>query len=217
MDSIILKALGTLTVNEINQDGSKTSLVEKNNAVHLGNLSTILAKAALGKDTAFISYMAFGNAGVDIETNGVINYKNPNVSGFNNPNERLYNTVLIRRIRNYASLSEVLDVQTSSFNTNYEDIIVQVILNDVSGESGQDNAPEVDDFIFNEIALYSGRVESTPIRDGKLLIQGEEIDDFLNDRSGVDPIMLTHVVFHPVQKSRNRVLEITYKLRLVLG
>lgn len=218
MDSIKLSALGTLYVNELHDDGSKTLVLEKNNAVHLGNLSTILAEAALGKETSFISYMAFGNAGVDVETNGIINYKNPNVSGFNNPNERLYNTVLIRRVRNYASLSDVLDVQTSNFNTNYEDIVVQVILNDVDGEEDLDRETEVTDFVFNEIALYAGRVETTPIRDGNLLIRSSsEIEEFLNDTAGVRPIMLTHVVFHPVQKSRNRVLEITYKLRLVLG
>jgi len=218
MHSQKLNALGKLYINEIHSDGSRSLVLEKDNAVHIGNLSTILAEAAIGKDTSFIAYMAFGNSGVVVETNGVVTYKNPNVSGFNNPKERLYNTVLIRRIRNHASASETLDVQTSSFNTNYEDIIVQIILNDIEGECDIDNASEVTDFVFNEIALYSGRSETTPISEGNLLIQGStEIESFLNDTINVRPIMLTHVVFHPVQKSRNRVLEITYKLRLVLG
>ena len=58
------------------------------------------------------------------------------------------------------------------------------------------------DYVFDELGLFSYPTDPTP-------------------SDGSDPIntsrMLTHVVFHPVQKSQNRVIEIIYTVRIQLS
>ena len=58
------------------------------------------------------------------------------------------------------------------------------------------------DYIFDELALFTFPTNPTPT-------------------DGSDPIdtstMLTHVIFHPVQKSSNRIIEIIYTVRVQLS
>ena len=58
------------------------------------------------------------------------------------------------------------------------------------------------DYIFDELGLFSYPTDPTP-------------------SDGSDPIetsnMLTHVIFHPVQKSQNRIIEIIYTIRVQLS
>lgn len=73
----------------------------------------------------------------------------------------------------------------------YRDLISTVVL-DYSEPNGQqdiDNATEFDnDFVFDEIAL-----------------------------KGDNGLFLTHLIFHPIQKSQNRKLEVKYTLRIRVG
>ena len=45
----------------------------------------------------------------------------------------------------------------------------------------------------------------------------DELGVFTNATSFDDSKMLTHVIFHPVQKSQNRVIEIIYTIRVQLS
>lgn len=108
--------------------------------------------------------------------------------------------------------------QESTLTGNYEDILAQVVL--IAGfpttQKNMDNAVgsnnQISDdsttFVFNEIALFCG-----PKSLGTLT-ETTQIQNFIINP---DTKLITHVIFHPVQKSLNRVLEITYTLRIQMG
>ena len=192
-------------------------LVEKNNAVHVGNISTKIAQALTGDNTAFITYMAFGNGGVIIDTAGNIVYRNPNVSINKNPVEQLYNTTLVMEMTNNASnvSDPVVDVPGGNIK-NFEDVVASVVMEAgfPTAQSQIDNAiysntaDTQTNFVFNELALYTGVAGLESHQDFT------SIQEFL---ANISTILITHVIFHPVQKSVNRTLEITYTLRIQMG
>ena len=79
--------------------------------------------------------------------------------------------------------------------TNYTDIVVSCLLDygEPSGQDAVDNATNADSlYVFDELGLVS----YSPSGQGRLL---------------------THVIFHPVQKSQNRIIEIVYTVRIQLS
>ena len=58
------------------------------------------------------------------------------------------------------------------------------------------------DYIFDELALFSYPTDDT------LATEEEKINT---------STMLTHVIFHPVQKSANRIIEVIYTVRVQLS
>ena len=75
--------------------------------------------------------------------------------------------------------------------------------------------------VFNEIGLFSG---SDNLFAGNFTASITDVDNFItqtpnfsNVAGTKSKLMLTHVVFHPVQKSANRALEIVYTLRIQMG
>lgn len=75
--------------------------------------------------------------------------------------------------------------------------------------------------VFNEIGLFAGSSNLFPTSATQTV---DEVFSFVNQ--GVNysrtpgtksKLMLTHVVFHPIQKSANRSLEIIYTLRIQIG
>jgi hypothetical protein len=74
--------------------------------------------------------------------------------------------------------------------------------------------------VFNEIGLFAG---SDNIFAGGFTQSVADVDNFVNQgvnfsKAGAkSKLMLTHVIFHPVQKSANRSLEIIYTLRIQIG
>ena len=143
----------------------------------------------------------------------------------------------------YNSLSEAY-IPTEDFATNYEDIIIDLTLGyseppvgittaGVITQSTVDNstfvgtplntngASTANELVFNEIGLFSG---SDNLFVGGFTQTTTDVDNFINQ--GVNfsntagtksKLMLTHVVFHPIQKSANRSLEIIYTLRIQMG
>jgi hypothetical protein len=75
----------------------------------------------------------------------------------------------------------------------------------------QANSDTQSNFVFNEIALYTGEIGTGG---GSVLEDQSSINNFLAE---ADKILITHVIFHPVQKSLNRTLEVTYTLRIQMG
>lgn len=168
--------------------------VDKRNAIHYENFSNSLAQAMANKNLGHIYQMAFGNGGSSVDTTGVITYLPPNITG---QNADLYNQ----------TYQKVVD-DTSSANTDtsrnkltvlhtagklYTDILVSCLLDygEPSGQQAFDNSTNLDgDFVFDELGLKSWQ----------------------GSASNLD--LITHVVFHPVQKSLNRQIQIDYTVRI---
>lgn len=173
--------------------------IDKSNAIHYENISTALAYNLAHKDQNFIYEMHFGNGGTNVDPTGVITYLPPNTTG---QNSNLYN----------GTYSKIVD-DASAVNTNptqnniqvrhipgqvYTDILVTCLLDygEPSGQSAFDNSQTLTDtYTFDELGLFARSTDGS----SGLTTTGP---------------MLTHVVFHPVQKSLNRLIQVNYTVRI---
>lgn len=135
-------------------------------------------------------------------------------------------------------------IPTENYAVNYEDIIVDVTLGYTEPPTGITESSTIQQLqidnstfigtsietinpttfdpntlVFNEIGLFSG---SGNIFDGGFTQSVDEVNTFVNTTPNYSPptpskLMLTHVIFHPIQKSANRSLEIIYTLRIQMG
>jgi hypothetical protein len=172
---------------------TKEVFVNKRNAIHYENISIALAQSIANSGQGFIYEMAFGNGGTAVDPTGIITYLTPNSSG---SNASLYNQTYSKVVddrssnnsdptRNYIETRHVT-------GTNYTDVFVTCLLDygEPSGQSAFDNTNDnQSEYVFDELGLksYSSADKS---------------------------MLLTHVIFHPVQKSLNRLIQIDYTVRI---
>lgn len=197
MSAIILsyKVEGFLKIYDPNNG---EVFVDKNNAINYENMSISMADTLSSRGYGEIYEMAFGNGGASVDETGVITYLPPNVTG---QNAALYN-------QTYAKIVD----DTSVFNRDptrnkmtvlhttgkyYSDILVQCLLDygEPPGQAAFDNSTQTDgEFVFDELGLLAnyGTAEN-----GDVITR-----------------LLTHVIFHPVQKSLNRQIQIDYTIRI---
>jgi len=191
MTSIPAHIEGFLRVYDPN---SGDVFVDKHNAIHYENISVALAQGLANKNLGYISSMAFGNGGSSVDPTGIITYLPPNVTG---QNADLYNQTYIKVVddnspANTDPLRNKLTVLHTS-GTVYTDILVSCLLDygEPNGQQAFDNSTNLDgEFVFDELGLKA--------------FQGV----------GSELLLLTHVVFHPVQKSLNRQIQIDYTVRI---
>jgi hypothetical protein len=174
-------------------------LVNKRNAIHYGNMANGVANALGGdstaRDNAKIHFMAFGNGGTSVDTAGKVVYKSPRVSESFEASADLYSRSYNKIISNNTSTDKIEVVSGSSFT----DLKITCTLGyaEPSDQDLFDSSTDNDgSYVFDELALFSYPTDNTNITTSK---------------------MLTHVVFHPVQKSQNRIIEIIYTVRIQLS
>ena len=167
--------------------------VNKRNAIHYENMSISLAESIANAGQGFIYQMAFGNGGTTIDPTGIITYLTPNSTG---TNASLYNETYAKVVddRSTINLDPIRNkIETRHVTgTNYTDVFVTCLLDygEPSNQDAFDNSTNVGtEFIFDELGLKS----YNPNGEGRLL---------------------THVIFHPVQKSLNRLIQIDYTVRI---
>jgi len=166
---------------------------ESHNAIHYENFSQALALAMCNGGTGFIKEMSFGNGGTSIDTTGIITYLPTNTTGSNSGlyNETYTKTVNPNLSSNMDSTRNTLQVRHIP-GTVYSDIFITCTLDygEPSGQQAFDNSYLVNDsFVFDEMGIKTSMGTST----GKLI---------------------THVIFHPIQKSLNRLIQIDYTIRI---
>jgi len=169
--------------------------VDKKNSIHYENFSEALALSISNKTTGYVHEMHFGSGGTSVDSTGVITYLPPNNSGSNSD---LYNPTYFKVVDDNSSRN--LDPTRNKIEIRhipgkvYSDILVTCLLDygePATGQTAFDNATDLNaDFVFDELGLKSWEgVEG----EGKLL---------------------THVIFHPVQKSLNRLIQVEYTVRI---
>jgi hypothetical protein len=181
------------------------------NAIHQENMSLALALSLADRSNGHIQSMVFGNGGSIVSAVGTINYLPPNIVG---TAATLYNQTYSKvvddqsplntdPVNNYLSVNHVL-------NTSYSDVQVTCTLNynEPAGQAAYDDSPVLNGTTLNNSG--SGiDVNGTYIFDEIGLMN-------FNSSTGTGSL-LTHVIFHPVQKSLNRTIEIVYTVRLILS
>lgn len=181
-------------------------LVKKRNAIHYGNMAYIVAQALNNREDAYIHYMAFGNGATSVDTSGRIIYKTPRVTEGYESGANLYSRTYWKAISG--------STENADPSNNKIEIIPGVSFTDIKctctlnyGEpSNQDifdsSTTNEGEYIFDELALFTFPSDTT------LPTAEERINT---------STMLTHVVFHPVQKSANRIIEVIYTVRVQLS
>lgn len=172
---------------------TKEIIVSKNNAVHFENMSVALAKSLANKPDGPIYTMHFGNGGSAVNGLGIVTFLPPNVVG---AAANLYSPTYFEVIdQNRLAPSENSMTVTHTQNALFSDIIMRLTLGfgEPAGQSSFDDATDMEQqFIFDEIGIKT----------------------FNSDPNA--GLLLTHVIFHPVQKSLNRSIDIVYTLRIQL-
>jgi len=172
---------------------SEQVFVNKRNAIHYENMSIALAESIADTGQGFINSMAFGNGGTTVDPTGIITYLTPNSIG---TNASLYNQTYSKIVNDRSSSN--LDPTRNRIETRhvsgkyYTDVFVTCLL-DYGEPAGQDAFDNTSDnesrFVFDELGLVSYSTTG-------------------------NPRLLTHVIFHPVQKSLNRLIQIDYTVRI---
>jgi hypothetical protein len=168
-------------------------LVNKRNAIHYENMSIALAQSIADEGIGTIYQMSFGNGGTAVDPTGIITYLTPNTTGSNSSlyNETYTKVVNDRSTNNVDPTRNKVEVRHVT-GTNYTDILVTCLLDygEPNNQEAFDNTTYLEgEYVFDELGLRAYNTTGT----GRLL---------------------THVIFHPVQKSLNRLIQIEYTVRV---
>jgi hypothetical protein len=179
---------------KIHDPNSGEILLDKKNAIHYENISIAMAQTLSNRDLGYIYLMAFGNGGSSVDPTGVITYLPPNTTG---QNADLYNQTYQKVVDdNSAADTDPENNKMTVLHTSgnlYTDILVSCLLDygEPPTQQAFDNSTNFNgEYVFDELGLKSWNGASDNLR------------------------LITHVIFHPVQKSLNRQIQIDYTLRI---
>lgn len=171
---------------------SKEVLLDKSNAINFETMSLALARSLGNKDNGPIYSMAFGNGAATVDNFGTITYLDPNVTSLTST---LYNESFAKVVDDSSAFNLdpannfiVIEHQNNKF---YSDIVVTCTLDygEPAGQEAFDTSTTFEgDFVFDELGLKTQ-----------------------------DGLLLTHVVFFPIQKSLNRQIEVQYTIRISMA
>ncbi len=168
--------------------------VDKNNAIHYENISICMANTLADRNKGYIYKMAFGNGGSAVDPTGVLTYLPPNTTG---QNASLYNETYSKVVDdNSAANPDPSNNYPTVLHTSgavYTDIVTTCLLDygEPAGQQAFDNSTNFNgEYVFDELGLQCWNGSSTNL------------------------LLITHVIFHPVQKSLNRQIQIDYTLRI---
>jgi len=167
---------------------SKEILLDKSNHIHFENYSLAVARSLADKANGPIERIYYGNGGSTVNGIGEITYLPANTIG---QSADLYNPTYSKivddeNVSNADPENNKMEVSHVSGNL-FSDIVITTTLDfgEPTGQENFDTASSTEGtFVFDEIGI--------------------------KDYSGN---LLTHVIFHPIQKSLNREIEIVYTLR----
>ena len=170
---------------------TKETVLNKRNAIHYGNMAFVIADSLNNGTDSIIYKMLFGNGATGVDSSGKVIYKSPRVSESFESSASLYSE----------TYNEIISsADSTAFDGNSIEIIKGPSYTDIkmtcelgynvpNGQDAFDSGVELDgNFVFDELGIQS--------------------------KSG---FLLTHVIFHPVQKSANRQFEIIYTIRIQLN
>jgi len=184
--------------------------VNKSNAIHYENISTALAYGLANKQQNYIYAMRFGNGGTSVDSTGVITYLPTNTTG---QNSNLYSPTYSKVVDNTAAANQ--DPTRNYIQVRhipgqvYTDILISCLLDygEPAGQQAFDNSQNLvggalNEFTFDELGLVGRSTDGTT---------DTLVSSTFTPSTGP---LLTHVVFHPVQKSLNRLIQIDYTVRI---
>lgn len=172
---------------------TKEVFIDKRNAIHYENMSVAMVNSLSNQGKGTVYQMVFGTGGTIVDPTGLITYLTPNTIGVNSS---LYNQTYSKVVdqnatENVDPVRNKMEIRHISGAT-YSDILISCLLDygEIPDQEAFDNSVDLNgNFVFDELGLKG----YDPNGEGRLL---------------------THVIFHPVQKSLNRLLQIDYTIRI---
>lgn len=174
---------------------SNEIFVDKQNAIHYENISEAIAYSLANKGTNYITEMHFGNGGTTVDPTGVITYlpTNTNVQNADLYAPQYYKIIDDLNTSNTDPLRNKMTV-THIPGQVYSDIVVTCLLDygEPAGQAAFDNSQDLNgQFVFDELGLKG-----------------------FSDAGAGTGKLITHVIFSPVQKSLNRLIQVDYTVRI---
>lgn len=166
-------------------------LLNKRNAIHREHASILLARGISNRSNGSIYSMSFGTGGATIDPLGNITFSTPNTIGSADLNIPVYFEVVDDN--EGAPNGNQMAVRHTN-GTLFSDVEIRCVIaaNEPFGQASFDNLGTTNinssNFVFDEIGLKTE-----------------------------DGLLVTHVVFSPIEKSANRVIEVTYTLRIAVN
>jgi hypothetical protein len=172
--------------------------VDKRNAIHYENMSIAMVNSLSNQGSGTIYEMVFGTGGTVVDPTGLITYLTPNTIGINSSlYNQTYNKIVDQSVIENTDPTRNKMTVTHVTGKLYTDILVQCLLDygEPAGQDAFDNSTQTDgEYVFDELGLLA---------------------NYGTDNLGqVITRLLTHVIFHPVQKSLNRQIQIDYTVRI---
>jgi len=173
---------------------TKEVFFDGSNQIHYENISICMANTLSDRNVGWIYQMAFGNGGSAVDPTGVITYLPPNTVG---TSASLYNETYAKVVDDNSAANQdpgnnyMTVIHTSG--QPYTDIVVTCLLDygEPAGQQAFDNSTNFNgEYVFDELGLQCWNGSATQL------------------------LLITHVIFHPVQKSLNRQIQIDYTLRI---
>ena len=179
---------------KIHDPETKEIFVDKRNAIHYENMSVAMVNSLSNQGYGTVYQMIFGTGGTTVDPTGLITYLTPNTIGVNSSlyNQTYQKVVDQNAIENQDPVRNKMEIRHISGAT-YSDIVISCLLDygEPLEQEAFDNSVDMNgEFVFDELGLKS------------------------IGQDGAEGKLLTHVVFHPVQKSLNRLLQIDYTIRV---
>lgn len=201
-----------VTTNVLIKDDQGNVLVDKANAIHPGNMATAIARGLSNSPNHQIFKLKLGNQGTYVDGSLQVVFRPPNTAG---TTADLYNPTYVEVVDDANSGVGVGNSVTftnipASTSTR---VIVTCIVSaneavnrptdeaDAStgdGLDGVDDTPVEGEFYFDELGLFTSGL-GTP----SLLDENEEL-------------MLSHLIFSPIEHTGNRELTIVYTLTITV-
>jgi hypothetical protein len=179
---------------KIHDPNSGEIFYDDHNAINYENISIAMAQTLSDRNKGYIYQMVFGNGGSSVDPTGVITYLPPNTTG---QNATLYNETYAKVVDdNSAADTDPENNKMTVLHTDgavYTDILVTCLLDygEPPTQQAFDNSTNFNgEFVFDELGLKTWNGSADNLR------------------------LITHVIFHPVQKSLNRQIQIDYTLRI---
>lgn len=205
------EALKTIVTGHVLvKDENGTVLVDKTNAIHPKNMATSIARGLSNSANYQIYKLKLGNEGTYIDSSQQIVFRPPNVSG---DTADLYNPTYVEIVDDgNASVGTGNSVTFSNIpaSTNTRVIITAVISANEAINRPTDEAS-------------SATPTADPATDATLNPQGEfffdELGLFTKETSGTmldgaGELMLSHLIFSPIEHTGSRELTIVYTLTI---
>lgn len=164
-------------------------LMQRKNAIHPQNMALVVSRALAREDNGYVFELVFGNGGTFLNTSSALVYKSPNVIG---SGATLYNQTYAVQVDEISAGTPVTNsvVALPSPAPSLTSLVVvtaQLSALEPLGQAVADSLttdPEAA-FVFDEIGLKSP-----------------------------DGLLLSHLVFSPIEKTANRAWLITYTITI---